>query len=229
MTYQWLLFDVDDTLFDYARSSGQALKNTFEDFNQSFQPGYGEVYERVNGTVWKEFEAGKVTALRLREKRFELLFAELKLPLDPALFSRCYLENLALGSYLIEGAEALIVGLAGKYRMAVITNGLKEVQRPRLKRASIGKYFEEIFISDEMGVAKPDRRFFDKVFEQTGHPAIREVLVIGDSLSSDIQGGLTYGLDTCWYNPRHLARDPRYSPRFEIDSLTKLPGLLSEN
>ena len=75
----------------------------------------------------------------------------------------------------------------------------------------------------------PTGAFFDKVFEQTGHPAIREVLVIGDSLSSDIQGGLTYGLDTCWYNPRHLARDPRYSPRFEIDSLTKLPGLLSEN
>jgi 2-haloacid dehalogenase len=201
MSYTWLLFDADDTLFDYPLAEGKALRNTFEHFGQVYRSEYLRIYQVFNRQVWGEFERGETTASELHLKRFRLLFDELGVALDPPDFSQRYLENLAQASDLFPGAAELLQALTGRYHIALVTNGLKEVQRARLERSAIRPFIEKIFISEEIGPAKPLAGFFEAVFQEIGLPPKNQVLIIGDSLTSDMQGGINYGIDTCWFNP----------------------------
>lgn len=214
--YDWLLFDADGTLFDFDRAEAQALEGTFHDLGVPFEPGYGPAYQAINQQVWREFENGQITAEALRLARFERLFQSLALDVDADPFSQRYLVNLAQSSDLLPGAKAIIDRLQGKYHLALITNGLKDVQRPRLARSSIANAFEVVAISEEIGVAKPDPLYFKAVFDDMGSPAKERVLVIGDSLTSDIQGGANYGLDTCWFNPSGLNGTHKLQATYEI-------------
>jgi len=152
-------------------------------------------------------EKGEITAAALRTTRFSRLFDAVGIQGEPEPFSDAYLRHLANCGDLIEGAESLIQQLSKSYRIALITNGLSDVQRPRLAASPLEPYFETITISDEIGVAKPDPGIFDVAFGQMGNPEKTAVLIIGDSLSSDMQGGLNYGIDTCWYNPENKLTD----------------------
>jgi len=138
--------------------------------------------------------------------------------------SQRYLRNLALGTDLLEGADAVVHGLLPDYRLALVTNGLQDVQRPRLLNSSLRDCFEHIFISEEIGAAKPTRTYFDAVFAALGQPAREKVLIIGDSLSSDMRGGLDYGIDTCWYNPKGKSIDLPVT--YQIRHLNQLAELL---
>lgn len=201
MTYQWLLFDADDTLFDYPKAEAAALHATFEQFGQPFLPEHLAHYQVINQRVWSEFEHGEVTSLELRTKRFRLLFEEFHSPLSAEAFSQQYLANLAIASHLLPDALDVVRSLAANHHLALVTNGLKDVQRPRLERSAIRPFIEKIFISEEIGTAKPDPAFFEAVFQEIGSPPKHRVLIIGDSLTSDMQGGVVYGIDTCWVNP----------------------------
>lgn len=201
MKYQWLLFDADETLFNFQQAEENALKWTLAHFNITFTPEYIPLYAKFNQRVWKEFERGEVSSQELRVKRFRLFFEELGMDGDMPAISQLYLQNLALGIDLVEGAEEVINTLKKQHHLAIVTNGIKEVQRSRLERSVLRNSFEHLFISEEIGAAKPSPAFFDHVFESTGQPARETVLIIGDSLSSDIKGGLNYGIDTCWFNP----------------------------
>ena len=207
MAYTWLLFDADDTLFDYPLAEGKALRSTFEHFGQVYRSEYLRIYQIFNRQVWAEFERGETTAPELRLKRFRLLFNEIDIPLDPADFSQRYLENLSQASDPFPDTTNVLNALSGRYHIALVTNGLKEVQRSRLERSAIRPFIEKIFISEELGAAKPHAGFFEAVFQEIGQPSKKEVLIIGDSLSSDIQGGIAYGIDTCWFNPAGKATD----------------------
>jgi 2-haloacid dehalogenase len=220
--YKWLLFDADGTLFDYDKSEAGALTRTFEQFGWRLVPEYAHTYRQINAQVWKDFEQGKVSQKRLRTKRFELFFEAVHLDADPVLFSKRYLENLAERTDLVDGAEGVVGLLHGKVGLAIVTNGLSDVQRPRLANSAIGNCFAEFVISEEVGVAKPDPRFFDVVFERVGWPAKEVVLVVGDSLTSDIKGGNNYGLDTCWFNPGHEPRALDVQIEYEISCLGEL-------
>ena len=224
MTYRWLLFDADDTLFDYDRAEYLALERTLAAFGRPMAPETLQSYRRFNEQVWKAFEQGTISSLELRVRRFELLFQDLGLAISPAAFNAAYLQNLSLVSELIAGAQEVVEALYGRYQLAVVTNGLREVQRPRLERSTIGKYFADLIISEEVGAAKPDSAYFDAAFQRIGSPPKAEVLLIGDNWSSDIEGGSRYGLDTCWFNP---AGKPRPGPvRYEISRLVELLDLL---
>jgi putative hydrolase of the HAD superfamily len=131
-----------------------------------------------------------------------------------------------MGTYLIDGAEEVLVKLRPDFGLAIITNGLKDVQRPRFARSSIGKYFDVLIISEEVGAAKPDPAIFDFAFELIGQPSRTEVLIIGDSLTSDMAGGAGYGIDTCWFNPTHLESDPNLNVNYEISDLRQLLNFL---
>jgi 2-haloacid dehalogenase len=226
MRYQWLLFDADGTLFDYDRAEAAALRHTFDQTGLTFEPGYGEMYRQINKSIWLEFEQGQISQERLRIKRFELLFEALGIDLDSAAFSARYLANLARGTCLIDGAEEVVKLLHGRLCMAIVTNGLKEVQRPRLDRSAIGDYFAAIVISEEVGAAKPDPRFFDATFDRIGHPKKEDVLMVGDSLTSDIKGGNNYGIDTCWFNPTFKSREMDVKARYVIGQLQELLDLV---
>jgi YjjG family noncanonical pyrimidine nucleotidase len=224
--YRWLLFDADGTLFDYDQAEAAALANTFREFDFYYRPEYAGVYREINGQIWRDFELGLIDQVSLRTGRFVMLFQSLELDADPESFSQTYLENLSMGTYLIDGAEEVLVKLRPHFGLAIITNGLKDVQRPRFARSPIGNYFDVLVISEEVGAAKPDPAIFDVAFELIGRPSRREVLIIGDSLTSDMAGGSGYGIDTCWFNPTHLEPDPSLNVHYEISDLRQLLDIL---
>jgi 2-haloacid dehalogenase len=224
MAYTWFLFDADGTLFDYDKSEPVALANTFAQFGYVFDAAYLDAYRSINGQLWRDFEQDLIEQERIKVLRFERLLATIGLSsaLDAAMFSARYLENLGNCTDLIDGAELLIAALRGSVQLALITNGLQAVQRSRLARSSIGGAFEVVVISEEVGYSKPHSGIFDVAFAQMGHPSKDEVLMIGDSLTSDIKGGSDYGIDTCWYNPAGAPRPTDISITCEIRALGEL-------
>ncbi|MBI9044087.1 MAG: YjjG family noncanonical pyrimidine nucleotidase [Anaerolineaceae bacterium] len=226
MKYQWLLFDADGTLFDFDKAETSALQNTFKDYEIIFKPEYHDRYHQISIEAWQDFEAGKLDSKTMRYIRYERLFKEFNINLDALTFGNQYLKNLGQQGDLCPGVPETIHALHSKYRMAIITNGLADVQRSRFAKFDLLDRFEEIFISEEMGVQKPDPAYFDQVFKAIGNPPKDKALIIGDSLSSDMQGGKNYGVDTCWVNPQGKSADPDLNIRFEIMELKKLLELL---
>jgi len=223
--YTWLLFDADGTLFDYEQAEATALQSTFAQFGVPFPPGALDVYHLINGQMWQALEQGQITQAALATRRFELLFETLGQPMPPE-FSPAYLEQLGRCAVLMDGAEAVLKALYPQHRIAVLTNGISAVQRSRLARSTIHGYIHELIISEEVGVAKPDAAFFDLAFERLGQPSKADVLMIGDSLSSDMRGASRYGLDTCWFNPARLPRPEDITLTYEIATLGELTTLL---
>jgi 2-haloacid dehalogenase len=225
--YQWLLFDADGTLFDYDRAESAALVRVFELTGAAFDPGYLAAYRNINQTLWNAVETGELTPGFVKLRRFELFLAHIGSAHPPAEFSAQYLECLAECAELIEDAAEALQGLEGKYRMAILTNGLQVVQRGRLARSVIHRHFAEIIISEEIGFAKPAREFFDVALARLGHPSRQEALMIGDGWASDILGASNYGLDVCWYNPGRKPRPSDCRLTREIASLRELTDWLA--
>jgi 2-haloacid dehalogenase len=223
--YTWLLFDADGTLFDYEAAERQALSATLGQFGLPFGPEVLATYQEVNGQLWRAFEQGQTTPDRIKTERFALLFDALdaagRFP-DPMAFGAAYLNTLGTCVDLLPGARAVLDALLGHVHLALITNGLTKVQRARLSNSGLEATFEAVVISEEEGVAKPDPGIFDVIFRRMGKPERSEVLMVGDSLTSDIRGANRYGIDACWYNPAGLPRDPDVEVRYEIAQLLEL-------
>jgi 2-haloacid dehalogenase len=224
--YPWLLFDLDDTLFDFRAAETHALEQELGDAGVACDPSWLAIYREVNAGAWQALEEGRTTPERLRVERFEALFQRLDLDLDAAAFSAGYLRHLGTQAQLVDGALAMLDAVLPGRRLAVITNGLVEVQRPRLAASVISGRIAVIVISEEEGAAKPDPAIFDIALERMGRPARRDVLMIGDSLSSDVAGGLAAGLDTAWFNPAGLPGRDGLAPTHELRSLGELVDLL---
>jgi 2-haloacid dehalogenase len=219
MKYKWILFDADGTLFDYERAENRALQSTFADLSEPFRKEYFGLYRIYNAQVWAEFEQGRIGAVALRVERFRRMFAAAGIQRQPEEFSRVYLPNLAKGSYLIRGAEETVAALRPLFKLGLITNGLSDVQRPRLAASPLADVFDVVAISEELGAAKPHAAYFDAVFRLMDGADRRTVLVVGDGLTSDIQGGAGYDLDTCWYNPGAIPADSRFPATYEVKQL----------
>ena len=221
--YPWIWFDADGTLFYYEQAERIAIQQTFQSANIPFIEDNLQLYRGFNQKLWRSLEQREITPDILQVRRFELLLAELQVNFSPEKMSMLYVENLSLCAGLIDGAYDILNALHGTCRFAIVTNGLKTVQRSRLARSTIRKFIVEIIISEEIGASKPHPAFFEAAFARLGNPPPEDVLLIGDSLSSDIQGGLGYGLDTCWYNPASQPRPIDLPVKYEI---TRLHGLL---
>jgi len=220
--YRWLLFDADGTLFDYDRAERAALEQALAKIGVSFEPGHLATYRRINQALWLGVEKGETTPGGVKVRRFELLLEAIRSAYSPAALSTSYLECLANCSELVADAEVVLRALHRKSQIAILTNGLKEVQRGRLARSVIRHHVSDLIISEEIGAAKPARAFFDAAFARLGHPSKREVLMIGDGWASDIQGALQYGIDACWYNPGRKLRPATNEITREIASLREL-------
>lgn len=220
--YEVVLFDADGTIFDFARAETFALENTFRELGIPFGEEDLRTYRRVNHQVWRMFERGRISSVELRSLRFQRLASERGIPADAAAMSAGYLSWLARASFLIDGAQGIIERLRGSVRMAIVTNGLKDVQRGRFGRSPITGHFEAIVISEEIGVQKPDPAIFDHALKLLGHTDRRTVLMVGDSLTSDVQGGVNFGIDTCWYNPDRIPAPKRPVPSHIVTTLEEL-------
>jgi len=201
--YNWLLFDADGTLFAYDGAEDQALQNVFAHYKLPFSDITAETYKRINQAIWKRLEEQTVTLLQLRWQRFADLFSKLGISQDAVEFSKTYLHYLGQAADLIPGTLEVLEQLQGKFNL-------------------VDRFFPHVFTSEALGVFKPARGFFDAVFEEIGQPSKESVLVIGDSLSSDIAGGVGYGLDTCWYNPNGVENNQGIRATYEIKDLAQL-------
>jgi 2-haloacid dehalogenase len=224
VVYTWLFFDADGTLFDFERAEKLALSSVLFGVGLSLTNEAHQSYQRVNQELWLAFEGGKVTQAEIKTRRFERWLALLNISADVEKVSRDYLLYLSQQGPLLEHALEIIQRLSGTYQILLLTNGLKEVQRPRFNASALKPYIADIIVSGEVGFAKPDPRIFEAAFKVAGTPNKNEVLMIGDSLSADIQGGLNYGLDTCWYNPMKTA--PGLPTTYTIHDLRQLLEIL---
>lgn len=224
--YSWLLFDADGTLFDYDLTEVEALQNVFDHYQLPLTPETRTTFIRVNQAAWSQLERREITLKQLRWLRFANLFAETGIDLDAHEFGETYVYYLGRSAHLIPGTLEVLAQLHGRFRLGIITNGIHEVQHSRVRLSGLGRYFPFIFTSEALGVYKPAQGFFDAVFAGIGQPQRESVLVIGDSLTSDIAGGVGYGLDTCWYNPQSLADGNGYPITYEIRELQQLLDIL---
>lgn len=225
--YQWLLFDADDTLFDYQRAEGIVLGQAFQRAGVAYTPQDVSAYRGINQQLWKAVERGEVKPDAVRVRRFEQLFEAMGVDAPADRFSQTYIECLAACTLLVDGAAQVLRALRGKYRLGIVTNGLRDVQYSRLARSPIHPYIEAMIISEKVGWAKPAREFFDAAFAHLGNPARETVLIIGDSLTSDMAGGAAYGLDTCWFNPARGPNTSQIRITYEIGRLVELVDLLA--
>ncbi|MDX1619747.1 MAG: YjjG family noncanonical pyrimidine nucleotidase [Nitriliruptorales bacterium] len=227
--YDWLLFDLDGTLLDYDAAEAAALKAALEEVHVDMTPELAAVYRKVNKALWRAFERDEVTAGHIRTQRFHHLVEELTLDADPEVVAGHYIHHLAGSTHVIEGAREVVEALRADHSIAIITNGLSDVQRPRLESTGFVDLADVIVISDEEGVSKPDSRFFEVTFERMGRPDPDDALVIGDSLTSDMAGGARYGVDTCWVNPEGHENDLGVEVTYEIAHVREVPGLIGSS
>ena len=183
-------------------------------------------YSKINDSMWKLLEKGEITREELRTRRFLLFLERYGNPVDPAVFADLYMEMLSQTDVLLDGARELLEYLSENYRLYAVTNGYVKTQTGRIRKADIGKYFKDIFISQNVGAPKPQKKFFDYCAAHIPAFSIESTVLIGDSPTSDISGGNEYGIFTIRYNPKKEANPVDKQPKKEVYSLKDIPNLL---
>ncbi len=227
MKYKTILFDADGTLYDFDKAAVEALKSSFNKYNIEWTSERFRIYEEVNKKIWNDFEKGLITTKEIKTERFKRFFDVIRIEnIDSIQFSKDYLEFLSQNNYLLDGAKDIVQWCSEKFELAIVTNGLASVQNPRFKNSELRKYFKHIIISEEIGFAKPKKEIFDYTFELFNNPNKKSVIIIGDNLTSDIKGGVDYGINTCWFNPENVVNTSGIIPTYEISNLNDLKNIL---
>ncbi len=223
---EFLLLDLDDTILDFHKAERLAIAQTFRDFGVEPTEEVLERYHVINKWHWEQLEQGKLTRAEVLENRFGVLFEELGVQADKTACARAYEKNLSIGHYFLPGAEDAVDSLSKKYRLFLVSNGTASVQKGRMTSANLYRFFEKVFVSQEIGHNKPSKAYFDACFAQIPDFDPKKAIIVGDSLSSDIQGGINAGVLTCWVNPNHAPGRPDIIPDYEIEVLPQLEALL---
>jgi YjjG family noncanonical pyrimidine nucleotidase len=224
--YKLIFLDADDTLFDYKLAEKCALTRAFNEFGIDINDQILSDYSQINKQLWLDYENSKITQENLRTERFKRLFKKMGKNISEYIFSDIYIQLLAESSFLNSDAEDLCKYLHTKYMLAIITNGISIVQRNRLKMSRIGKYIDHIIISEDAKYSKPNIGIFQYAETITGIPEKDKMIIIGDSLSSDIVGGINYGIDTCWLNSENIPNITQIKPTFVVKSLKNIKDIL---
>ncbi len=224
-----ILFDLDNTLFDFHADERAALKKTFRDLAFPLSDAVRARYSAINESLWKALERGEISRSGVKKRRFYMLFEEFGFSLELADgAAERYLAYLAKDFHFMEGAKELLHVLEKRYRLFLVSNGNLSVQEGRLTKAGIKRYFSGIFISEVLGAEKPDRRFFDLAFAQVADFDPARAVIVGDSLSSDIAGGINAGIRTIWLHPGEDEPQTDIRADYEIKKLKDLPDLLQK-
>ena len=223
-----VLFDLDDTLFDFHKAEKIALTKTLVHFGIDPTEETLALYSTINAAHWKRLELGEISREEVKVGRYRELFKTIGVECDPVKATAYYESMLAIGHYFMPGAPELLEELYGKYRLYIVSNGTAKVQEGRVGSSGIAKYMDGIFISQILGANKPDKQFFDICFAEIPDFSLSETVIIGDSLSSDIKGGINAGITTVWFNPKGIENDNDIKPDYTIKELSEVPGLLSQ-
>jgi 2-haloacid dehalogenase len=222
MSYKILLFDLDDTLLDFGANEIDSLNKLFQQHGYTFSDGVFRVYNSVNRQLWTDYENGKIALNDVINLRFSETMLRLGEVVDGIEWENQYRELLGNGCQLIEGALELCQSLSVSHRLFVITNGITQTQMKRLKQSGLYEFFEDIFYSQSIGFQKPSKEFFDYVMAHIKDFNKKEALIIGDSLNTDIKGGLLSGIDTCWVNRKSQKCSPEIQSTYTVTSLAEL-------
>lgn len=223
-----VLFDLDDTLFDFHKAEKIALTKTLVHFGIDPTEETLALYSTINAAHWKRLELGEISREEVKVGRYRELFKTIGIECDPVKATAYYESMLAIGHYFMPGAPELLEELYRKYRLYIVSNGTAKVQEGRIGSSGIAKYMDGIFISQILGANKPDKQFFDICFAEIPDFSLSETVIIGDSLSSDIKGGINAGITTVWFNPKRIENDSDIKPDYTIKELSEVPGLLSQ-
>lgn len=222
---EFLFIDLDDTILDFKQAERVAVTRTIGDFGVEPTEEVLYRYHLINKWHWEQMELGNMTRQEVLEGRFRMLFEELGKEVDAAACARAYGANLSIGHYFLPGAEEAVESLSKKYRLFLASNGTASVQHGRLKSANLYRFFEKVFISHEIGFNKPSLEYFHACFAQIPDFDLSRAMIVGDSLSSDMRGGINAGMRTVWVNPNH-AGSGEIKPDYEIENLAQLEALL---
>ena len=222
---EFLFLDLDDTILDFHKAERIALSKTIRDFGVEPTEEILTLYHRINKAHWEMLERGELTRQEVKVNRFAVLFRELGAAVDAEACARAYEHNLSIGHYFLPGAEEALEALQKKHRLFLVSNGTAAVQKGRMTSANLYRFFEQVFVSEEIGYNKPSKEYFDTCFARIPDFDPGRAVIVGDSLTSDILGGKNAGIATVWVNRSRLpCGDIR--PDWEIEALSRLENLL---
>ena len=225
---EFLFLDLDDTILDFHKAERIAIAKTIREFGIDPSEEVLSRYHTINKWHWEQLEQGKMAREEVLVGRFAMLFQEYGVAVDAVTVARAYEKNLAIGHYFLPGAEEAVDALSRKYRLFLASNGTASVQKGRMTSANLYRFFETVFVSQEIGHNKPSKAYFDACFATIADFDPAKAMIVGDSLSSDILGGINAGIKTCWVNPSHAAPKSGITPDYEIEALHQLPALLEK-
>ena len=223
---EFLFLDLDDTILDFHKAERIAVSKTFRSFGIEPTEEVLARYKAINIAHWKMLERKELTRAEVLVNRFRALFEEYGVDCDAAAVAASYEDNLSIGHFFLPGAEEAVARLSKKYRLFLASNGTASVQKGRMTSANLYRFFEQVFVSEEVGYNKPSKAYFETAFSRIPDFDPAKALMVGDSLSSDIKGGINAGIRTCWVNPNHAAGNSQIVPDYEIEALSDLPSLL---
>ncbi len=227
--YYCVLFDADNTLLDFDAAESKALAETLVTYGIEPDAQTVQTYREINSELWKQLEKGQIRRDKLMSERFTRFLKAIDAAGNGAEMNRFYLEQLSTHPDLMSGNVLEVMGeLSEVATLAIVTNGFDKVQSRRVQESGLNSYLEDVFVSEKLDSEKPNRKIFDAALRSLGVENREHVLVVGDSLSSDIQGGINAGLDTCWFNPNHAENPGKVCPTYEIASLEELYPLVME-
>jgi YjjG family noncanonical pyrimidine nucleotidase len=221
-----IIFDADNTLFDFDRAEATALVKSLAHFDLPQPVGLMDFYRAMNAKLWHQLDDKSITIAQLKQQRAEQLFKFVGQAVDSTQFSLHYLDQLAECQHLLEHVEHTLNQLAEHSEMAIITNGLARVQKPRFLNSTIQQHFGALVISEELGVAKPDPAIFAHTCDLMQWDSPAEVLMVGDNYRCDVQGAADFGMQTCWFNIRQQAHQLS-DHNYEIHRFDELLAVLN--
>ena len=224
--YHTVLFDADNTLFDFSSAEREAIGDTLRLFGVAPSEEKIALYSRINEEHWKMLERGEIDKITLRVARFEAFCRHYGFDVDVARLALAYTDALATKGYLISGALEACRALAAHCKLYIITNGIATVQRGRFEPSPLREFVQELFISEELGAEKPHPAYFDAVAAGIPDFDRKKALVVGDSLSSDMRGGANAGIDTCWFNPKGKSAPADLPITYTVSTLEELVPLV---
>lgn len=226
--YKYLLWDIDGTVLDFIAAESCAIKALFKKYNLGeCTDEMVSIYSDINTKYWKKLERNEITKPQVLTGRFREFFDTFGI--DTSIINSFNSDyQLALGDYIIyvDNAKEILLSQKGKYVLCAVTNGTKIAQEKKLHLSGLDEIFDAIFISENVGYEKPNREYFDYVFDSLSVTDKSQVLIIGDSLTSDMKGGVNAGIDTCWFNPLHKPNTHGIPVTYEIDILCKVEDIL---
>lgn len=226
MNYKVIIIDLDNTLIDFDTMEVKSLTESLEAFDVTVDKDMISDYIQINQGLWENLEKGEYTKAEILVKRFERFFKQYDLSLSPEEMNRSYLSNMANHVHMLDGAQALLDHVKGKAHIICMTNGVQSAQHTKMEKAKLYPYFDHVIVSDVVGVHKPDVGIFNHMITLIGDHQKEDMIIIGDSLTSDIKGGNNFGIKTVWYNPKSKVNVQNEPVDYEIKSLTELMDIL---